>query len=78
MTRRDGIIATIAIVLGSLALAVLVNTDAYSTAARAEAKGYKALAREMSGDLVTDGGTVNHSPRINGVLTASASAAVQQ
>lgn len=78
MTRRDGIIATLAIVLGSLALAVLVNTDAYSNAARAEAKGYKALAREMSGELVADAGAARQAARLNGALTASASAAVQQ
>ncbi|UGQ48248.1 hypothetical protein [Massilia endophytica] len=47
MKHRDGIFATVAVALSSLALAGMVYTDEYSHAASAEAKGYDALTHEV-------------------------------
>jgi hypothetical protein len=53
MKHRDGIFATLALALGSFALAGMVYTDAYSAAARTEAKGFDALTHEViGGELV--------------------------
>lgn len=49
MRHRDGIFATIALALSSVALAGMVYTDEYSYAARIEVHGYKALAHEVGG-----------------------------
>ena len=51
MGHRDGIIATIALALSSVALAGIVYSDAYSQAAQSEAKGNHALMQiVLSGD----------------------------
>lgn len=47
MRHRDGIFATIALALSSVALAGMVYTDEYSYAARTEVSGYHALARQV-------------------------------
>ena len=47
MHIRDGIFNTVAVSLGALALAILLGTDAYSTAAGAEARGLKALSMQL-------------------------------
>ena len=53
MKYRDGIFATIAVALTSVALAGVVYTDAYSQAARSEASGLRALTHQVeSGDNV--------------------------
>lgn len=43
MRNLNGIMATIALVLSSAALAGMVYTDQYSQAARSEARGYEAV-----------------------------------
>jgi hypothetical protein len=48
MGHRDGIFAVVALALSSLALAGMVNTDAYTRAAQAEASGYDALVSRVS------------------------------
>lgn len=50
MKYRDGIFATIALALTSVALASVVYTDAYSQAAKAEATGVRALTQAAAGD----------------------------
>jgi len=52
MGHRDGIFATVALTLSSLALAGMVNLDAYSKAAGVEADGYAALTKEVSGSIL--------------------------
>ena len=47
MHIRDGIFNAVAVGLGALALAALLGTDAYSTAAGAEAHGLKALSTQI-------------------------------
>lgn len=49
MKYRDGIFATVALALTSLALASIVMTDAYSQAAKAEASGVRALTEVAAG-----------------------------
>ena len=49
MRYRDGIVTTVAVVLGAAALAGAVSTDLYSRAAGAEARGYQALDRQLEG-----------------------------
>ncbi|MYM37819.1 hypothetical protein [Duganella qianjiadongensis] len=49
MKYRDGIFATVALALTSLALASVVYTDAYSQAAKAEASGVRALTEVAAG-----------------------------
>jgi hypothetical protein len=49
MKYRDGIFATLALALTSVALAAVVYTDAYSQAAKAEASGVRALTEAASG-----------------------------
>lgn len=49
MKYRDGIFATLALTLTSVALAAVVYTDAYSQAAKAEASGVRALTEAASG-----------------------------
>lgn len=73
MRHRDGIFATIALALSSVALAGMVYTDEYSYAARTEVNGYNALAHEVvSGGLYcADEGDVT-------TLTATATEAVQK
>ena len=48
MVYRDGIFAVVALALSSLALAGMVNTDAYTHAAQAEASGVDALVSQVS------------------------------
>ncbi|HEV7815989.1 MAG TPA: hypothetical protein VGP06_12925 [Janthinobacterium sp.] len=50
MDHRDGIFAIVALLLSSLALAAVLFTDEYQRAAGAEAHGYAALERQVSGD----------------------------
>ncbi|ELX08049.1 hypothetical protein Jab_2c00940 [Janthinobacterium sp. HH01] len=52
MKYRDGIFATIALALTSVALAGVVYTDAYSQAASAEASGVRALTEAATGDTI--------------------------
>ncbi|OEZ98541.1 hypothetical protein [Duganella sp. HH101] len=52
MKYRDGIFATIALALTSVALAGVVYTDAYSQAASAEATGVRALTEAAAGDTI--------------------------
>ncbi|MQA21569.1 hypothetical protein [Rugamonas rivuli] len=52
MKYRDGIFATIALALTSVALAGVVYTDAYSQAASAEANGVRALTEAAAGDTI--------------------------
>lgn len=52
MKYRDGIFATIALALTSVALAGVVYTDAYSHAASAEASGVRALTEAAAGDSI--------------------------
>ena len=47
MKYRDGIFATIALAVTSVALAGVVYTDAYSQAARSEASGLRALTQQV-------------------------------
>ena len=44
MTHRDDIVATIALALSTLAMAVVVGSGAYGQAAHREAHGIRALA----------------------------------
>ncbi|GJJ01428.1 hypothetical protein RugamoR64_19660 [Duganella rhizosphaerae] len=50
MKYRNGIFATIALALTSVALAGVVYTDAYSQAAKAEATGVRALTEAAAGE----------------------------
>lgn len=52
MKYRDGIFATVALALTSVALAGVVYTDAYSQAASAEASGVRALTEAAAGDTI--------------------------
>jgi hypothetical protein len=53
MKYRDGIFATIALALTSVALAGVVYTDAYSQTAKAEVSGFRALTQQVEmGDAV--------------------------
>jgi hypothetical protein len=56
MKYRDGIFATIALALTSVALAGVVYTDAYSQAAKAEVSGLRALNHQVenSGAVAVD------------------------
>jgi len=47
MKHRDGIFATVAVALSSLALAGMVYTDEFSQAASVEARGFDALRTEV-------------------------------
>ena len=49
MKYRNGIFATFALALTSVALAGVVYTDAYSQAAKAEATGVRALTEVAAG-----------------------------
>ncbi|MGO4377535.1 hypothetical protein [Pseudoduganella sp. RAF53_2] len=68
MGFRDGFFALVAIALSALALAGMVYTDEYSSAARAEARGVAALTHVVLSDA--------SAPDL--ALTASAPEAVQQ
>ncbi|MES2260237.1 MAG: hypothetical protein V4724_17085 [Pseudomonadota bacterium] len=72
MAHRDGIFATIALALSSVALAAMLYTDAYSVAAGTEAQGYTAFAHDVIGAEY-----VARADNINGALTAAAPQAVQ-
>jgi hypothetical protein len=48
MNIRDSIVATIALAIGTLALAGVVGSGAYAQAAGAEARGVHALSAAMS------------------------------
>lgn len=50
MGHRDGIIATIALVLSSVAMAGIVYTDAYTHTAQSEARGNHALMQVVRAD----------------------------
>ncbi|MBP1204682.1 hypothetical protein JOD97_002724 [Duganella sp. 1411] len=52
MKYRDGIFATVAIALTSVALAGVVYTDVYSQTAKAEVRGVRALTEVASGDAL--------------------------
>lgn len=52
MKYRDGIFATVAIALTSVALAGVVYTDVYSQTAKAEVSGVRALTEVASGDAL--------------------------
>ena len=47
MTNKDGIVATIALALSTLAMAGVVGSGAYAQAAGAEARGVQALSNAM-------------------------------
>jgi len=47
MKYRDGIFATLALAVTSVALAGVVYTDAYSQAAKAEVSGLRALTHQV-------------------------------
>ena len=47
MKYRDGIFATIALALTSVALAGVVYTDVYSQTAKAEVSGFRALSHQV-------------------------------
>jgi hypothetical protein len=47
MKYRDGIFASIALALTSVALAGVVYTDAYSQTAKAEVSGFRALSQQL-------------------------------
>jgi hypothetical protein len=47
MSIRDGIFTTVAVAISGVALAGLLGTDAYSSAAGAEARGFHALAAQV-------------------------------
>ena len=57
MKNRDGVFATVAIVLTSFALAGVVYTDAYSQTAKAEVSGVRALTEVASGDALASADT---------------------
>ena len=48
MKHRDGIVATIALALSTLAMAAVVGSGAYAQAAGAEAHGIQALANTVA------------------------------
>lgn len=50
MGRRDGIFALLAIALSAVAMAGMVYTDGYSSAARAEASGVAAFTHFVLSD----------------------------
>jgi hypothetical protein len=53
MKYRDGIFASIALALTSVALAGVVYTDAYSQTAKAEVSGFRALTQQVeNGDAL--------------------------
>jgi hypothetical protein len=52
MKNRDGIFATIAVALTTVALAGVVYTDAYLQSAKAEVQGVRALTEVASGDVL--------------------------
>jgi hypothetical protein len=68
MGTRDGIFALLAIALSALALAGMIYTDEYSSAARAEARGVAAFTHVVLSDA--------SGPDMT--LTASAPEAVQR
>jgi hypothetical protein len=75
MKHRDGIFATVAVALSSLALAGIVHTDEFSQAASAEAKGYDALAHEvLRGEPAADAAR----PAVLEVMTADAGKVARQ
>jgi len=47
MTHKDGIVATIALALSTLAMAGVVGSGAYAQAAGAEARGVQALSNAV-------------------------------
>ena len=73
MKHRDGIFATVAVALSSLALAGMVYTDEFSQAASVEAKGFDALRTE-----VLRGDTAASVPPAAAVLTADMGRQVAQ
>lgn len=57
MKNRDGIFATIAVALTTVALAGVVTTDAYLQTAKAEVQGVRALTEVASGDVLAGADT---------------------
>ncbi len=49
MEYRNGIFATLALALSSVALAGIVSSDEYARAARSEASGFHALTEQVIG-----------------------------
>ncbi|KQQ36195.1 hypothetical protein ASF61_08345 [Duganella sp. Leaf126] len=49
MKNRDGIVATLAVALTTVALAGVISTDAYLQTAKAEVQGVRALTDVASG-----------------------------
>lgn len=54
MTHRDGIVATIALALSTLAMAVVVGSGAYGQAAGREAHGIQALTHAVAQNVSAD------------------------
>lgn len=54
MTHRDGIVATIALALSTLAMALVVASGAYGQAAGREAHGMQALAHALAHTVSAD------------------------
>jgi hypothetical protein len=54
MNIRDSIVATVALAIGTLAMAGAVGSGAYAQAAGAEARGVHALSTAMSHSLCKD------------------------
>ena len=52
MKNLDGMFATIAIALTTVALAGVISTDAYLQTAKAEVQGVRALTEVASGDVL--------------------------
>jgi hypothetical protein len=52
MNNRDGVFATIAVALTTVALAGVVYTDAYLQPAKAEVQGVRALTEVASGAVL--------------------------
>lgn len=79
MGYRNGIFATIAFALTSVALAGVVYTDAYSSAAQSEANGLHALTEQVLGvDAEVCEVSVPTLLSADSMASASASATVQR
>jgi hypothetical protein len=55
---RDSIVATLALAIGTVAMAAVVGNGAYAQAAGAEARGVHALSTVMAHTLCTDQASV--------------------
>lgn len=52
MKNRDGVFATFAVALTTVALAGVITTDAYLQTAKAEVQGVRALTEVASGNVL--------------------------